>query len=51
MTTPDRVAELLREDERLTDEQRAALADLFRVAYEQMLNTDQLEETFQCPKM
>ena len=37
MTTPERVAELLREDDRLTDEQRTALAELFRVAYEQLV--------------
>lgn len=35
MTTPERVAELLREDEDLTDEQRdALLAELFRTAYD-----------------
>jgi hypothetical protein len=37
MTTPERVAELLREDDNLTDEQRYALAELFRVAYEQLV--------------
>lgn len=36
MTTPDAVAELLKADERLTDEQREALSELFRVAYEQL---------------
>lgn len=36
MTTPEKVANLLAEDAELTDAERDALAELFRVAYEQI---------------
>lgn len=41
MTTPDRVADLLNEDDRLTAEEKQALADLFRTAYDSMLTDGQ----------
>ncbi len=38
MTTPERVAEIIAEDDTLTDDEKAALAELFRTAYEQLQN-------------
>lgn len=36
MTTPEKVAEILADDKRLSKQKRDALAELFRVAYEQL---------------
>jgi hypothetical protein len=47
MSTPERIAKILDEDERLTPETRAALTDLFAAAYDQLakkdLTTDETE--------
>jgi hypothetical protein len=39
-STPERVAELLKQDAALTDEQRTALAELFEAAYENLVDNE-----------